>query len=127
MGNPLGSHSGVHKIGCIYYTIPALPPEYLTSLENIFPAFLFHSSDRGAHKFDKKTMFSCPYKYSHRFTKNGITIVVNSISTKIYFVLGLILGDNLGLNSMLGFVQSFSANYYCRILCCHTNMIFKQY
>lgn len=28
IGNPLGSHSGIHKMGCIYYTVPALPPEY---------------------------------------------------------------------------------------------------
>ncbi|CAI6376629.1 unnamed protein product [Macrosiphum euphorbiae] len=94
MGNPLGSHSGVHKIGCIYYTIPALPPEYLSSLENIFPAFLFHSSDRGAHKFDNKTMFSALINTLIDLEENG---------------------DNLGLNSMLGFVHSFSANHYCRI------------
>lgn len=25
MGNPLGSHSGVHKMGCVYYTVPAFP------------------------------------------------------------------------------------------------------
>jgi len=119
MGNPLGSHSGVHKIGCVYYTIPALPPEYLSSLENIFPAYLFHSSDRGAHKFDNKTMFSALINVLIDLQENGTTIVVNSISIKIYFVLGLILGDNLGLNSMLGFVQSFSANYYCRICRSH--------
>lgn len=58
MGNPLGFHSGIHKMGCIYYTVPALPPEYLSSLENIFPAFIFHSSDRGVNKFDNTKMFS---------------------------------------------------------------------
>jgi len=26
-----------------------------------------------------------------------------------------VLGDNLGLNSVLGFDENFSANYYCRI------------
>lgn len=34
--------------------------------------------------------------------------------TKIYFKLGLILGDNLGLHSLLGFVENFNANYCCR-------------
>lgn len=37
----------------------------------------------------------------------------------IYFSLGLVLGDNLGLNSILGFVESFSANYYCRVCRSH--------
>lgn len=46
IGNPLGSHSGIHKMGGVYYTIAALPPEYLSSLENIFTAYLFHSNDR---------------------------------------------------------------------------------
>jgi len=32
----------------------------------------------------------------------------------VYFILGLILGDNLGLNTILEFSKSFSANYYCR-------------
>lgn len=30
----------------------------------------------------------------------------------------LILGDNLGLNTLLGFSESFSSNYYCRICRC---------
>lgn len=119
MGNPLGSHSGIDKMGCVYYTVPALPPEYLSPLENIFPAYLFHFSDRGTCKFDNKTMFSALINTLIDLQENGITIVVNSMSIKIYFVLGLILGNNLGLNSMLEFVEIFSVNYYCRI--CHSH------
>ncbi|XP_008183178.1 uncharacterized protein LOC103309465 [Acyrthosiphon pisum] len=51
--------------------------------------------------------------------ENGITITVNSNIIQVYFVLGLVLGDNLGLNSILGFVSSFSANYCCRICRSH--------
>jgi len=36
LGNPLGSHSGIYKMVCIYYLIATLPPEYLSTLENIF-------------------------------------------------------------------------------------------
>lgn len=119
MGNPLGFHSGIHKMGCIYYTVPALPPEYLSSLENIFPAFIFHSSDRGVNKFDNTKMFSSLIRDLIDLQENGISIIVNSTNITIYFALGLILGDNLGLNSMLGFVESFSANYYCRLCRSH--------
>jgi len=38
---------------------------------------------------------------------------------KVYFLLGLIVGDNLGLNSILGFSKSFSATFSCRF--CHSN------
>lgn len=34
---------------------------------------------------------------------------------RIYFALGLLLGDNLGLNGILGFVESFNAYYSCRL------------
>jgi len=119
MGNPLGSHSGIHKMGCIYYTVPALPPEYLSSLDNIFPGYLFHSSDRGAQKFDNETMFSALISTLIDLQENGVTIIINYVQIKIYFVLSLILGDNLGLNSMLGFVESFAANHYCRICRSH--------
>lgn len=115
MGNPLGSHSGIHKIGCIYYTVAALPPEYLSSLNNIFTAFLFHTSDRGTTKVPNKIMFSRLINELIDLQTNGISVCVDNAYTTIYFALGLVLGDNLGLNSILGFVESFSANYYCRI------------
>ena len=37
----------------------------------------------------------------------------------VKFQLVLILGDNLGLNGILGFVESFSANCFCRICKIH--------
>ncbi|CAI6347439.1 unnamed protein product [Macrosiphum euphorbiae] len=117
MGNLLGSHSGIHKIGCIYYTVAALPPEYLSSLNNIFTAFLFHSSDGGITKVPNKIMFSRLINELIDLQTNGISVCVGNTYTTIYFALGLVLGDNLGLNSILGFVESFSANHYCRI--CH--------
>lgn len=40
------------------------------------------------------------------------------ISNRIMHNLGLILGDNLELNSILGLVESILANHYCQI--CHS-------
>jgi hypothetical protein len=113
MGNSLGSHSEVHKMGCVYYTVPAFPLEYLSSLDNIFPAFLFHSSDRGSSKFNNKTIFASLIKVLIDFQENGIFISVNSVNIQVYFILELVLRDNFGLNSILGFVENFLANYYC--------------
>jgi len=118
MGNPLGSHSGVHKMGCIYYTIAGLPPEYLSSLDNIFTAYLFHSDDRG-REFSNDQIFSALVKEIIDLQENGITINIDSNDITVYFALGLVLGDNLGLNSILGFVSCFSANHYCRICRLH--------
>lgn len=42
----LGSHTGVHKLGATYCKIACLPPEFQSSLENIFFVNLFHSTDK---------------------------------------------------------------------------------
>lgn len=47
--------------------------------------------------------------------RTGITVMVDGFPRRVKFQLILILGDNLGLNSILGFVESFAANYPCLI------------
>lgn len=44
----------------------------------------------------------------------GIDILYKSKVHKNFFLLGLMLGDNLGLHSILGFTESFMANSPCR-------------
>lgn len=120
LGNPLGSHSGIHKMGCIYYSVVVFPPEYLSALENIFIAFLFHS-DRGINKVTNEIMFSFLINELKDLQTNGITIQVDSVEMAIFFALGLVLGDNLGLNLILGFV----ANYCCLIYRCSKHDLHK--
>ncbi|XP_050058270.1 uncharacterized protein LOC126550517 [Aphis gossypii] len=108
IGNPLGSHSGVHKLGAVYISIPCLPPHIQSTLKTIFLALLFHSTDR------------------QKFGEQGIDIESNGELTNIKFELGLILGDNLGIHSITGFVESFSANYPCRMCKVHKDIMRKQ-
>jgi len=44
----------------------------------------------------------------------GIVINIKGSLYRVFFSLGLILGDNLGLHSVLGFTESFVAHYPCR-------------
>lgn len=46
IGNPLGSHAGLHKLGAIYISCPCLPPNYVSKLNNIFLLAIFHATDR---------------------------------------------------------------------------------
>ena len=46
---------------------------------------------------------------------NGITINVDGKERTIFFILTHIVGDNLGLNNILGFSKSFNAHYCCRV------------
>lgn len=49
-----------------------------------------------------------------KLEENGIEIQTSEGNKTVYFLLGLVLGDNLGLNTVLGFVSSFSANFFFR-------------
>ncbi|KAF4531567.1 hypothetical protein B566_EDAN013571 [Ephemera danica] len=124
-GNPLGSRAGVHKLGAVYFSLPCLPQYLLTKLNNIFLALLFHSQDRESNsdtdnKKRNKFIFNRLINELNFLSQKGIDISLkNGRKQKIFFVLTQIIGDNLGLNSILGFVESFAANHYCRI--CNLN------
>jgi len=47
-------------------------------------------------------------------------------TVRVYFAMCLFTEDNLGANSILGYVESFSANY-CRICKEHKTIMQKQY
>jgi len=47
--------------------------------------------------------------------ETGIEIDTPVFKGVLYFDLGLIIGDNLGIHSIIGITESFSSNYSCRI------------
>ena len=111
--NPLGSKKGKHKLLGIYATVASLPKKYQAKLENVLLVVLAKSS---------------------LVSKYGVNVVLQLISDdlEVLFTEGLLInspdgftgrvrprllqavGDNLALNTILGFSASFSANYYCR-------------
>lgn len=117
IGNPLGSHAGIHKIGAIYWSIPCIPPNYRAHLENIFLVLLFHSSD--LKEFGSNAIFLKLVEELTNIQENGIVIVSDQDKIKIKVSLTLCLGDNLGLNTLLGFTESFRANFFCRFCKSH--------
>ncbi|KAF0706641.1 SAM domain-containing protein, partial [Aphis craccivora] len=117
IGNPLESHSGIHKLGAVYMSIPCLPPHRQSSLSNIFLALLFHSSDR--QKFGNNVIFRPLINELNFLRTTGIDFDLVNFKGNIKFDLGLIIGDNLGIHSITGFVESFSSNYPCRM--CRSN------
>lgn len=111
-GNPLSSKAGLYKIGVVYYTIATLPPKYITKLENIFLALIFYSKDRA--KFGNKMTFNKLIQELKDLESTGINININGEIKTVFFPLLLILGDNLGIHSLLGYMESFAANNFCR-------------
>lgn len=108
--NALGPHS--EKIGCVYANLPALPEECQSKLENIFEVLIFNADDRKT--YGNKKIFQPLIEELKYLEKVGIFINTPQGETKVYFPTVLIIGDNLGVNGMCGFVESFSATHMCR-------------
>lgn len=124
INNPLGSHRGVQAITGVYYSFPTMPTEFLSSLGNIFVAMIFKSDDN--KRFGNELCLNQLIQTVKEMAVSGIEICVNGRNIKVFFVLGLLLGDNLGLNSALGFTKSFSSNYYCRFCKEHRKILRKK-
>lgn len=112
IGNPLGSHAGVYKICGVYISLACLPPEFASLLENIFLVQLCFSND--IKYLGNERIFQYLLRDLLLLESEGLVIDTEAGKKKVYFSLVLILGDNLGIHSMLGLQQSFNSNYYCR-------------
>ena len=113
VGNPLGSHAGTNKFAAVYATIACLPPHIASRLKSILFCTLARSEDKktsGDERFFQKLFQDLNF-----LNAEGILINLDSVTKRVKFQLLLVLGDNLGLNEILGFVASFRANYFCRI------------
>ena len=110
--NPLGSHKGISKCGAAYLSLPCLPPECQSKLENIFLFILFDTLDRDT--FKNSIIFEKVIQELKFLQEEGITLNLPSGEQQIYFDLALIFGDKLGIHTIFGFVESFRANKFCR-------------
>lgn len=118
--NPLGSKSGIYKIGAVYISLASIPVQYASLLENIFSTQLNFSTDRAQYG-NKKVFYKIIQELKY-LEIEGIEIQTSSgKKVQVYFTLLLILGDNLGLNSILGCHESFRSNYFCRFCKTHKN------
>ncbi|XP_051172350.1 uncharacterized protein LOC127288755 [Leptopilina boulardi] len=117
--NALGSHASDHKLGAVYFSIACFPTECISILENMFLNLLFLSEDK---VFGNDIIFLRTIMDLIELEEEGI--VVNG--QRIYFCLCSILGDNLGIHELLGFVRGFRANYPCRTCKVHRDILQKQ-
>ena len=108
--NPLGSKSGIHKLGAIYFTLRNVSPKYNSSLLNIHLAALFHAQDIKTYGFEK--ILAPLVQDVSALETNGIQIPL--FDHTVYGTIIQVNGDNLGIHSLFGFVESFSARH-----CCH--------
>lgn len=116
--NLQGSQSNKTKIGGTYVSIPCLPPKYASKLEFIFVTLLFYGKDRkiddNLEKDRNEIVFFPVIQELIALYEEGIEVSTANGTERIFSELGLMIGDNLGLHSMMNFAESFSATYSCR-------------
>ncbi|XP_056305506.1 uncharacterized protein LOC130217424 [Danio aesculapii] len=108
--NPLGSKKGIHKIGCLYFILRNLAPKVNSALMNIHLVSLFHAQDVKKYGIDEILK---PLIRDLKILET-VGVAVPFADQPVRGTLALITGDNLGMHSILGFLESFSANYFCR-------------
>lgn len=110
INNPLGSKSNKHSICNFYYSFSCNPMKS-SKFDEVFLAYSIKSADFKKYGNDCLKPLINDLK---KLEVNGIDIKTNGKVERVHFVMALLLGDNLGLNTTLGFAKSFSSNYYCR-------------
>lgn len=125
VNNPLGSHVGIQKLGGVYLGLPFLPPYWVSQLNNIMMLAVFHASDR--RNFGNRAIFQPIIKKLNHLSKNGITVSNEYFQGVVKFHIAGITGDNLGLNGILGFVESFISNSCCRVCSVEKSQLVKMH
>lgn len=103
VNNPLGSHAA--PVTMIYYAFP------FSNKSEIFLAATLKGKDYKS--FGNFKSLSLLVHELKKLEEEGIAIQTSRGTQVVHFVLGLIVGDNLGVNTVLGF-GGFSSNHFCR-------------
>ncbi|KAK0149551.1 hypothetical protein N1851_009707 [Merluccius polli] len=108
--NPLGSKKGIHKLGGIYFTLRNFPPKVNSTLVNIHLCALFHAQDIKTYGFD--AILQPIVSDLKMLETDGIK--VPALKGPVHGSIVQVTGDNLGIHSLFGLVESFIARNCCR-------------
>lgn len=112
--NPLRGQSVMYNIGVFYYVIKNLPDAWNTSFANVHLLALCYSHDLKVHGFSPiLDKFISEISTLSASGFQGVFPVIGN--TTVYVNLCQLACDNLALNSILGFVESFSGDYFCTL------------
>jgi hypothetical protein len=121
--NCLGLHKTSHAIEAMSAKLPFIPYNVASSLTYIFLVLLYKTIDK---KFGLNHFFTAVVEESIDLENKGIVVEVNGQCRTIQLVFCLILGDNLGLSEILGYICSFVRNHPCRICKVSRDILIKQ-
>lgn len=115
INNALGSHTS--SVCAFYISFPTIPNAY--KIENILLAALIETSD--FKTYGNSVCLQDLIRIIINLENEGINFNIKGEVVNVKFILALVLGDNLALNTILELNKSFNAHYYCRF--CKTKRI----
>jgi len=105
--NPLRGQSSLCNVGVFYFIVKNLPNAFNSCFANVHLVALCYSSDIKTYGFENiLRKFVSEVK---QLSDNGFDVM----GTQVYVSLIQVACDNLALNGLLGFTESFSADYFC--------------
>lgn len=100
--NTLGSKAGTDKISAVYLSFALLSDSKISQVENILPCCYTKSSD-SSHGNQSKFM---PLIHILKdLEETGVNVSTKNSKIQVHLLLASVIGDNLGLNSILGFAK----------------------
>ena len=117
--NPLGTHTKTHKLGIFLFTLANIPPMKRSTLKT---HFLFAAATRPTiEKYGMDPIIEPFIDDLRCLSTTGIDVTVDGIERTFYGGLLTFLGDNLALNAIGGFKESFSVTFRCCRTCLATS------
>lgn len=118
--NALGSKATLYKLSPVYVSIKNIPPKFASKLHNILLASLCHTDDTKTEYTDWNDIWFRLVSDLKQI-ENGIVL---HDGTTIRGTVISVVSDNLGANTILGFVKNFSTTKYpCRFCFCSLDEI----
>lgn len=111
INNCIGSHKEKTKLGAVYLALLSIPSKYRSVVDNIFLPLIHKSVDYT--ELGNVKIFGKIIEQLKFLEETGIAIDIDGQKKQIFFSFLYVLGDNLGLNTLLGFTESFSNRRWC--------------
>lgn len=108
----LKSKANLHKVCAVYFQLKNLPTAYLSKLSSIYLVALCNPDDLKQEYTSFNNMLDLIVQEIKILESDGIVLAEN---LKLKGTISNMSFDNLGGNTCLGFAESFTANYFCRI------------
>lgn len=108
----------------MYFAMKCLPPDLLSNLRSLFLWAVYKSDDAKTYGID--AVLHPIVEELKGLEKEGIFLEAGNFKGVVKFSVVQVLGDNLGINAILGYTESFSGNYVCRWSKVHREVQRKQ-